>query len=145
MFAPRARPSPLNGIIEYKVFALGEETSVQAVVGSIVGAFRRLKKREMSARSYALHNVCPPTFLFSHLILCLNIATHFAFIPPLARREHRAATPSPWASTEHMLTLPQSLQDGHMRIFTRREYGNPSGAESEMHSLGVSAPDHGDS
>ena len=41
---------------------LGEETAVQAVVGSIVWAFRRLKKpscREMSARGYAFHSVCP--------------------------------------------------------------------------------------
>ena len=41
--------------------ALGEETTVHAVVGSIVWAFRRLKKprsREMIARGYALHSVC---------------------------------------------------------------------------------------
>ena len=40
----------------------GGETAVQAVVGSIVWAFRRLKKprsREMSARGYSLHSVCP--------------------------------------------------------------------------------------
>ena len=50
---------------------LGQETAVQAVVGSIVWAFRRLKKprcREMSARGYALHSVCPQLsfFLFFH-------------------------------------------------------------------------------
>ena len=42
--------------------ALREKTAVQAVVGSIVWALRRLKKpssREMSARGYALHSVCP--------------------------------------------------------------------------------------
>ena len=42
--------------------ALGEETAVQAVVGSIVRAFRRLKKprcREMSACGYALHSIYP--------------------------------------------------------------------------------------
>ena len=40
----------------------GEETAVQALVGSIVRAFRRLKKpriRELSARGYALHSVRP--------------------------------------------------------------------------------------
>ena len=41
---------------------MGEETAVQAIVGSIVWVFRRLKKprcREMSARGCALHSVCP--------------------------------------------------------------------------------------
>ena len=50
------------------MLALGEETAVQAIVGSIVWAFRRLKKprcRGMSARGYALHSVCPQlSFLF---------------------------------------------------------------------------------
>ena len=44
------------------MLALGEETAAQAVVGSIVWALHRLKKprsREMSARGYALHSVCP--------------------------------------------------------------------------------------
>ena len=61
-FAHGARPTPLKCKIEYLVLALGEETAVQAVVGSIVWTFRRLKKpwiREMSARGYALHSVCP--------------------------------------------------------------------------------------
>ena len=47
------------------VLALGEKTAVQAVVGSIVWAFRKLKKprcRVMSARGYALHSVCPQLF-----------------------------------------------------------------------------------
>ena len=55
-------PGPLNLKIENLVLALGEEIAVQAVVGSIVWAFRRLKKprcREMSARGYALHSLCP--------------------------------------------------------------------------------------
>ena len=43
------------------MLALGEETAVQVVVGSIAWAFRRLKKprriRETSARGYALHSV----------------------------------------------------------------------------------------
>ena len=50
------------------VLALGEETVVQAVVGSIFWAFRRLKKprrREMSARGYALYSVCPQLSLLS--------------------------------------------------------------------------------
>ena len=41
---------------------LGEETAVQAVVGSIVWKFRRFKKprcREMSARGYALIAYAP--------------------------------------------------------------------------------------
>ena len=70
MFAHKARLTPLKCKNEYLVLTLGEETAVQAVVGSIVWAFRRLKKprcREMSARGYALYSVCPqlslPTFL----------------------------------------------------------------------------------
>ena len=50
----------------------------QAVVGCIVWAFRRLNKpksRKMSARSYALHSVCP---FFS-----------FRF-PPMSQRKHSA-------------------------------------------------------
>ena len=61
LFAHKARPIPLNCENEYPVLALGEETAVQAVVGSIIWAFRRLKKpmcREMSARGYALDSVC---------------------------------------------------------------------------------------
>ena len=60
LFAYRARPTPLKCKNEYPVLPLGEETAVQAVVGSIVWAFRRLKKprcREMSVRGYALHSV----------------------------------------------------------------------------------------
>ena len=63
----RARPTPLKCKNDYPVLPLGEETAVQAVVSSIVWAFRRLKKprsREMSARSYALHSVCPQLFPF---------------------------------------------------------------------------------
>ena len=55
----------------YLVLALGEGTTVQTVVGSIVLAFRRLKKprcREMSARDYSLHSVCPQLFFFSRKI-----------------------------------------------------------------------------
>ena len=40
LFAHRARPTPLKCKNEYLVLALGEETAVQAVVGSIVWAFR---------------------------------------------------------------------------------------------------------
>ena len=62
LFAHRARPIPLKRKNEYLVLPLGEETAVQAVVRSIVWAFRRLKNprcREMSARGYALHSVWP--------------------------------------------------------------------------------------
>ena len=58
----------------YLVLALEEETAVQAKVGTIVWAFGRLKKpriREMSARGYALHSVCPQLpfiFVFSKTI-----------------------------------------------------------------------------
>ena len=44
LFTHGARPSPLNCKNEYMVLALGEKTAAQAVVGSIVWAFRRLKK-----------------------------------------------------------------------------------------------------
>ena len=59
LFAHRARPTPLKCKNDYMMLALGEETAVQ---GSIVWAFRRLKKprsREMSPRGYALHSVSP--------------------------------------------------------------------------------------
>ena len=62
LFAHRARPSEFNCENLYLVLALGAET---AVVGSVVSAFRRLKKprsRQMSARGYALPSL-PPTFL----------------------------------------------------------------------------------
>ena len=65
-FTHRVRHTPFKCKIEYLVLPLGEETAVQAVVGSIVWAFRRLKKpmsRGMSARGYALHSVYLPTFL----------------------------------------------------------------------------------
>ena len=62
MFAHRTRPSPLKCKNEYLVLELEKEIAAQPVVGSIVWAFCRLKKprcREMSARGYALHSVCP--------------------------------------------------------------------------------------
>ena len=49
------------------MFPQVEETAVQGVVGSIVWAFRRLKKPrcgEMSARGYKLHSVCPQLSFF---------------------------------------------------------------------------------
>ena len=49
LFAHRARPTPLKCKNEYPVLALGEETAVQAVVGFIDWAFRRLKKAKVSA------------------------------------------------------------------------------------------------
>ena len=64
LFAHRARPTPLNCINDYLVYvvlAQVEETAAQAVVGSIVWTFHRLKKprcQEMSARGYALHSIC---------------------------------------------------------------------------------------
>ena len=67
LFVHRARPNPLECQNEYLLFALGEEIAVQAVVGSIVWAFRRVKnprRREMSARIYALHSVCPQISFF---------------------------------------------------------------------------------
>ena len=54
---------------------------VQAVVGSIVWAFCRLKKprsREMSARSYAFHSVCPQLAFFLSIyisFLCHGVPT----------------------------------------------------------------------
>ena len=67
MFAHRARPTPLKCKIEDLVLPLGEETAVQAVVGSIVWPFRKFKKprcRETSACGYALHSVCPQLLFF---------------------------------------------------------------------------------
>ena len=44
MSAQRERPTPFKCKSEYMVLALGEDTAVQAIVGFIVWAFRRLKK-----------------------------------------------------------------------------------------------------
>ena len=71
LFAHRARLTPLKCENEYMVLALVEETAVQAVVGSIVWAFRRLKKprsREKSARGYALHSVRPQLSFFMRTV-----------------------------------------------------------------------------
>ena len=75
--------------------ALGEETAVQAVVGSVVWAFRRLKKpryREMSAHSYALYSVCPQLsfFLFSKLFLLRYATINFPHsIVKIHGKQHR--------------------------------------------------------
>ena len=72
MFAHMVRPTPLKCKNEYPVLSLGEEIAVQAVDGSIVWAFRRLKQsrcREISARGFALYSV-PPTFLFPSQSRC---------------------------------------------------------------------------
>ena len=64
LFTHRARPTPLKCENEYLVLAMGK-TTVQVVFGSIVWAFRSLKKpriREMSARGYALHISWPQLF-----------------------------------------------------------------------------------
>ena len=45
LFAQRARPTPLERKNEYLMFALGEETAVQAVVGSIVWRFASSKNQ----------------------------------------------------------------------------------------------------
>ena len=72
LFAHRARPTPLKCKNEYPVFPLGKETAVQALVGSIVWAFRRLKKprcRETSAGGYALYSERPQlSFLTGHTL-----------------------------------------------------------------------------
>ena len=82
LFAHRARPSLFKCENEYLLLALGEVTAAQAVVGSIVWAFRRLIKpriREMSARGYALHSVCPQLSFFPSLISLL--ATDSSSLP----------------------------------------------------------------
>ena len=56
----RARPSPLICKNEYLVYALVEGTAIQAIVGTIVWAFHRLKSqrsRKKSDRPHALHSV----------------------------------------------------------------------------------------
>ena len=56
LFAHRARPTPLKCKNEYLVLPLVEGPLVQAVVGSIVWSFRRLKKprsREIVASKIA--------------------------------------------------------------------------------------------
>ena len=72
LFAHRARHTPLKCKNEYLVFALGEETALETVVGFIVWAFRRIEKpgiQEISARGYALHIVCTQlSFLFQRTV-----------------------------------------------------------------------------
>ena len=64
--------APVHSTVKPSTWCLHvEETAVQAIVGSIVWAFSRLKKprsREMSARSYALHSVRPKLSFFFFLI-----------------------------------------------------------------------------
>ena len=67
---PQEAPSPLNRKIEYLVFALEEETAAEAVVGSIIRAFRRLKNgmsQKMSACSYTFHNAHNFSTFLAHL------------------------------------------------------------------------------
>ena len=54
----------------YLVLALGEKAAVLVVVAFIVLAFRRLKKRsrEISARTHALHSICPQLSFFPECI-----------------------------------------------------------------------------
>ena len=69
LFAHRAPSTPLKFKNKYLVFALMEETAVQAVVSSIIWASLRLKnprsQDEMGAHSYSLHSVCPQLSFFS--------------------------------------------------------------------------------
>ena len=69
---------------EYLVLALGEETAVHAIVGSIVWAFRRFKKprcREMSARGYALHSVsCPELSVFLPSLISCRLSCFGQFV-----------------------------------------------------------------
>ena len=79
LFAHRACPTPLKCKNEYLVLPLGEKTAVQAVVDSIVWAFRKLRKprsREMSARGYALHSVQPQLSFFPFLMLPATAVNH---------------------------------------------------------------------
>ena len=70
----------------------GAATAVQAVVSSIVWAFRRLKKpmcREISARGYALY-VCPP---FSFCPVPLTLEPHRKYHDSLCARVLAASPP----------------------------------------------------
>ena len=49
------------------MFALGKETAAHTVIGCIVLVFLKLRSRELSARSNALHSVCLNFFPFFHL------------------------------------------------------------------------------
>ena len=65
--------APIHSIVNTSTWYSHEEIAAQAAVGSIVWAFRRLKKsrsQEMSARGYALHSVSPKLsfYHFSFLI-----------------------------------------------------------------------------
>ena len=84
-----ARSSPLTCENEYLMLALGEKTADQALVGSIVWAFRRLKPtcREMSARGYALHSVRPQ--------LCFHVVG-WRTGRTCIQRHHKIIFPSPY-------------------------------------------------
>ena len=87
-------------------FSVGAQT----VVGSIVWALRRLKNlwsREMSARGYALHCVCPQ-FSFPILCGCGCEISHSTVMTPL---QSISRTPSPTCWYLHM-RFPHFLWHG---------------------------------
>ena len=88
---------------------MGMDTHNHTVVASIVWAFRGLKKprsREMSARSDALHSVCPQLFFFTYLSWVLQ-PTHDKYGPwqPLIS----PSTPTPLSSPITRLPVPAGV------------------------------------
>ena len=84
-----------------------EETAAQTVVGSIVWAFRRLKKprsREMSARSYALHSVCLnfPSFFSTSQLAAVNAAAEDSYKQTMAACPNCGRTFLPERLTVHL-------------------------------------------
>ena len=73
--------------------ALGEGTAVQAVIGSNIWAFRRLKKtkiREMSARGYAIHSVCPQLSFYPGFSFVFDICDNLVCSLTKTRQVSRA-------------------------------------------------------
>ena len=89
------------------MLVLGEETAPQAVVGCIVWAFRTLKKprsREMSARGYSLHSVCPqlsfPSPIKRIVGLSANKADNFIYLRFLHVSAMYNQQPPPYPATD---------------------------------------------
>ena len=96
LFAHRVRCNPLNCRKLVPGACTREGIAAQAVVGSIVWVFRRLKKprsREMSARAYALHSVCTQrSFFISRTRTLMALAYTITLIRHCNHRNMNAAT-----------------------------------------------------
>ena len=115
------------------MLVLEEKTAVQAVVGSIVWAFRVLKKprcREMSARGYALHSVCPQLSFFFPLIMTsrsLHVTSSSSLVANCASR---LATWGPRYKCIRQILLSKSRTSVRSKI--KKEEKHPVSTETSF-------------